>query len=84
MDTQYRCLVPPKSPPSTYQIAAFLDGEPGSAWRVATLTGQRAFFIGTGLYLSGIRGKQLLKGAVYASSVVTLWIMGIYLLKDKE
>ena len=84
MATPYRRLVKPKSPPSSYGIAAFLDGEPGSAWRVVSLTGQRAFFIGTGLYVAGIRGKQLLRGAVYASSVVTLWIMGLFLLRDKE
>ena len=81
MAQPYRCLVAPKSPPSTYPIAALLDGEQGAGWRVASLTVQRAFFIGTGLWLAGIRDRKLLVGSLTASATVTFWIMGAYLLK---
>ena len=81
MNQPYRCIVAPKSPPSTYEIAALLDGEQGAGWRVASLTMQRALIIGTGLWLAGIRDRKLVVGSLTASVTVTFWIMGLYLLK---
>ena len=79
----YSDLVQPQSPPSTYAIAAWLDGEQGGGARVAGLTLERAFFIGTGLWLSGLRGRELVQGALMASTAVTTWIVADYALKKR-
>ncbi len=76
-----RSLVQLESPPSTYAIAAWVDKEPGAGGRVAGLTLERAFFIGTGLFLAGFRGADLLKGALAASATVTGWIWADYSLR---
>tara|TARA_Y100000593_G_scaffold63570_1_gene117484 strand:+ start:1170 stop:1415 length:246 start_codon:yes stop_codon:yes gene_type:complete len=77
-------LVAAKSPPSVYEIAALLDGEPGALGRVVVLTAQRAVLIGTGLYFAGIRDKQLALGALYGSVAVTLWIAAGFALEGRE
>lgn len=79
----YRCLVEAKSPPSTYAIAAWMDGEPKSGRRVLGLTLERAFFIGTGLAVAGLRGGQLVTSALAASSGVTGWIVADYALRGR-
>jgi hypothetical protein len=71
----HKQFVEPKSPPSTYAIAGLLDGEPGSLYRTIEVTALRAFFIGTGLYVSGLRGAPLLRGALMASAGVTGWLL---------
>tara|TARA_Y100000310_G_scaffold135227_1_gene134104 strand:+ start:918 stop:1196 length:279 start_codon:yes stop_codon:yes gene_type:complete len=80
---KYASLVQQKSPPSTYAIAALMDGEPKSVRRVAGLTLERAFFLGTGLFLSGLRGRQLIKSSVLASTAITAWIIGDYALRRR-
>lgn len=79
----YRDLVQSQSPPSTYAIAALLDGEKQSGMRVLGLTLERAFFIGTGLYVAGFRGQELMRGALSASTAITGWIVADYWLKKR-
>jgi hypothetical protein len=83
-DVPARCLVELQAPPSTYAIAAWLDGEKGSAMRVAGLTVQRAVFIGSGLFLAGFRNRDLVVGALAASATVTAWIAGDYSIKKRR
>lgn len=71
-------LVEPRSPPSTYAVAALADGVPGSWFRVVEVTAIRALFIGTGLYAAGLRGDKLLRGALGASSAISLWLLAGY------
>ena len=75
-------LVELRSPPSTYAIAAWMDGEPALG-RVVGLTLERSFFIGTGLYLAGLRGRELVRGALFASSAVTAWIVADLAMKAR-
>ena len=74
----YRDLVELKSPPSTYAVADYMDGQKGAWYRVLEVTVNRAFFIGTGLYLAGFRGKDLLRGSLVSSFTVTAWLMAGY------
>jgi hypothetical protein len=71
-------LVEHRSPPSTYAIAALADGVPGAWFRVVENTALRAFFIGTGLYVSGFRGQRLLTGALVSSAAVSAWLLAGY------
>lgn len=71
----HKQMVEDRSPPSTYAIAEMLDGTPGGVFRTLELTVLRAFFIGTGLYVSGLRGSPLLRGALLGSAGVTAWII---------
>ena len=45
----YYSLVQGQSPPSTYAIAAFLEGEKGSAFRMLSVTLERSVFIRLGI-----------------------------------
>jgi hypothetical protein len=69
------------APPSTYAIAAALDGEPGAWPRVASLTAVRAAMIWPGLYLAGIRGWRSAAGAAAGSTAITVLLLGYYGLK---
>ncbi len=62
------------APGSVYAITALAEGQPGAGWRVAWLTLQRAAVIGAGLYLAGIRGRELARGSVAGAAAVTAWI----------
>ena len=68
-------LIPQKSPPSTYAIASYVDGVPGSWYRVLKLTVVRSLMIGSGLYLAGFRDDQLIKGSITSSIAITAWLM---------
>ena len=78
MDLTHVDMVEPQSPPSTYAVASFMDGVPGTWYRVVEVTAVRAFFLGTGLYLMGFRGSDLLRGAVGGSAAITGWLMAGY------
>lgn len=69
------------APPSTYAIADVIEGKPGAWSRTLVLSTQRAFFIAPGLFLAGIRGPQLVKGALLSSATITAFLLGIYSLK---
>lgn len=66
-----------KAPPSTYAIAAWLDGEPGAFSRVVLLTTVRALPIGVGMALVGHR-ERIVRDALIVSGVLTLG-MALYL-----
>lgn len=80
-EVQQPSYVETQSPPSSYAIAAAIDGEPGAWGRVLTVTLARAFIIFPGLYLGGIRGKHLLTGSLAASSTITAMLFGMYAAK---
>ena len=79
----YRDIVQEKSPPSTYAIAALMEGEPGSGVRAVGLTIERAVVLATGLYVAGFRGRDLWRGALYGSGSITAWISLDYWLKHR-
>lgn len=63
--------IEPQSPPSSYAVAAALDGEDGAWPRVLGVTLARAVIIFPGLYLGGVRGRHLFTGALAASASIT-------------
>jgi hypothetical protein len=75
--------IPGGSPPSTYAIASMLNREPGAVGRVAALTIQRAIWIGLGLYLAGIRGSRVKRGALFASATLTTVIAAGFIRKGR-
>jgi len=77
-------LVENESPPSSYAIADLVAGEPGALSRTLSLTLQRAFFVAPGLYVAGIRDRQLLLGSFYGSIGISLWLVGLYSLKARR
>jgi hypothetical protein len=70
-------------PPSTYAISSLVRGEPGAGLRVAYLTAARAVAIAPGLYLAGIKGRQLAAASALSSVAITTAI-AIYKLVDWE
>ncbi len=66
------------SPPSTYAILALLEDQPGSAERVAWATFRRMALIAPGLWLAGLRGRELVRGSVASSLTITLGLIGYY------
>lgn len=65
----------PQAPPSTYAIAALVDGEPGALGRVVVLTAFRAVPVGLGLYLVGDR-ERLIKKSLAVSGTISLAMIG--------
>lgn len=60
-----------QSPPSTYAIAALVDGEPGALGRTVLLTLSRSVPIGIGLRLSGQR-IGLVRNSLVVSTTITV------------
>ena len=71
-------------PESTYAISALVDGEPGALPRVVGLTALRSVIIGGGLYVAGVRGARLYRGALAASTAVSVWIAVSMLASDRR
>lgn len=71
------------SPPSSYAIAAVIEGEKGGWPRTIGQTLQRSLFIAPGLALAGIKGPQLIKGSIYSSATITGFLFGLYILRKK-
>ena len=66
-------------PPSTYAIAALVDGEPGALGRVIELTLTRTVLIAPGLYLVGIRDPMsLVKATLGATASITVGLALVY------
>jgi hypothetical protein len=65
-------------PPSTYCALAFVEGQPGAAWRFLGATLVRSLFIAPGLALVGQRGKQLVFGALGASVSISAILILFY------
>ena len=71
MELTHVDMVEPQSPPSTYAVASFMDGVPGTWYRVVEVTAVRAFFLGTGLYLMGFR----VDATIHPLSGCSSWLM---------
>ena len=74
----------PQSPPTTYAIAAVLDGEPGGWTKVILGAAARSVFLAPGLAVSGLRGRQLALSAVLGSISITTMLFPYYMLKRKR
>lgn len=70
--------VKPGGPPSSYAIAALLEGEPNALNRVLGLTLRRVLFIAPGLFVAGRRGTDLLKESLAASASITVLLTFYY------
>lgn len=78
------------SPPSTYAVAAFLQGERGSGMKLLGLTAIRSAFILPGLWLangfapkeSKLSGGQLVAYSLASSGTITLGMLAWYKLYD--
>ncbi len=76
------------SPPSTYAVAAFLEGQPGSGIRLLGLTGLRAAFILPGLWIASamspvkLSGGQLVAFSLASSATITAGMLGWYKLHE--
>lgn len=68
----------PQAPPSTYAVAALIDGEPGALPRVVGLTLLRAVPIGVGLYIAGER-KHVVRNATIVSTTLTAGMLAYVL-----
>ena len=66
------------SPPSTYAIQALLEGRQGALWRVAKTTTTRTALIAPGLYVAGLRGRDLVRATAYASLSITAGLVLYY------
>jgi len=66
------------SPPSTYAIQALLEGQEGALWRVGRVTLTRTLLIAPGLYLTGLRGRDLVRGSLYASASISAGLLLYY------
>jgi hypothetical protein len=71
------------SPPTSYDVAAVLENQPGGWGRVATGTAQRALFLVPGIALAGVRGGQLAGAALLGSMTITAWLFLLYSLRRK-
>ena len=76
------------APPSTYAVAAFLGGQPGSGARLLGLTALRAVFILPGLWLASsmsnvkMSGGQLVAFSLASSVTITGGMIGWYKLNE--
>lgn len=76
------------APPSTYAVAAFLEGQPGSGARLLGLTALRAVFILPGLWLASsmssvkMSGGQLVAFSLASSATITGGMIGWYKLNE--
>lgn len=76
------------SPPSTYTVAAFLEGQPGSGTRLLGLTALRAVFILPGLWIASamspvkLSGGQLVAFSLASSATITGGMIGWYKLNE--
>jgi hypothetical protein len=66
------------APPSTYAIQALLEGQKGALLRVGQTTLTRTAFIAPGLYLAGLRGRDLVRATAYASLSITAGLVLYY------
>lgn len=76
------------APPSTYAVAAFLEGQPGSGVRLLGLTALRAVFILPGLWIASsmspvkLSGGQLVAFSLASSATITGGMIGWYKLHE--
>lgn len=65
-------------PPSTYCALAFIEGQPGAAWRFAGATAVRSLFILPGLAFAGARGWKLVGSSLAASMSISTVLLLYY------
>jgi len=76
------------APPSTYAVAAFLEGQPGSGMRLLGLTALRAVFILPGLWIASamspvkLSGGQLVAFSLASSATITGGMLGWYKINE--
>ena len=73
-----QCYIRPGSPPSSYAVAAVLEGEPGGWWKVAKATALRAVFVAPGVAVAGLRGRKLVLGSLLGSVGITIALFALY------
>jgi hypothetical protein len=66
------------APASSYAIADVIEGTPGAWPRVAGLTAWRAVIMSPGLWVAGIRGRNLVFGSVLGATAITVYLLGYY------
>ena len=71
-------------PPSTYAIDDLVHGRDGALMRTLGLTAIRAALIYPGVYLAGVRGRQTLRVAVYASGTITLGMIALKWIEKQQ
>lgn len=83
-------VIEDQAPPSTYAVAALIDGQRGAILRTVGLTALRSVFIAPGLWVAGkamkidgLRGWRLLGAALLASSGITLGMLLWYTVFNK-
>ena len=84
MATESPLYVEAQAPPSSYAIADMIEGKPGSLPRVAKLTALRSVFLLPGLYVAGVRGSMLLRGAGLGSVGLSLYLLGLYSVRKRR
>lgn len=79
-----------ESPPSTYAVAAVINGEPGAIFRLWGVTLLRGAFIFPGVWLGaklmGVKdatGWKLVTMSMAASSSISLGLLGLYWIQSK-
>lgn len=69
--------------PSSNAAADWLAGVPGSGARVVGSMAGRAALIGTGLYVAGFRGRDLVKGSLFAATAIEIFVLA-WILKTNQ
>lgn len=81
--------VAPESPPSTYAVAAVLEGQDGALVRLAGLTALRAAFILPGFWVAAwatdtrMTGMQLLAYSLAGSTTISLGMLAWYFVQQR-
>lgn len=70
--------IEPQAPPSTYAIAAAIEGHPGGWPRMVGLTLWRAVVLLPGLWVGGVRGWTLPTAALGGSTAITAYLYFYY------
>lgn len=68
------------APPSVYAVQAFLEGQNGAVLRMAKATAMRTIVIAPGLYVAGLRGKDLVRATAYSAMSITAGLLLYYVI----
>ena len=66
------------APPSVYAVQAFLEGQDGALFRMAKATAMRTVVIAPGLYVAGLRGRDLVRATAYSALSITVGLVLYY------
>jgi len=70
--------------PSMSSAQALVDGIPGALPRVLAHTFGRACIIGAGLFISGFRGKDLMRGSIAGAAAIETFVVLYLKFNPKE